>query len=155
MQIATKGRLAVTAMLELALCGGGRPMTLVSISTRKKISLSHLELLFSKLNRRGLVRSTRGPGGGYGLARDASQITMAEIVMAVDSPQGSQAQEPLPKAGDPLAGHRVVTDWHAELEGVMLDFLGSISLHDVAEAQRRSGLANTAPGLEARKTLST
>ncbi len=86
MRLTTKGRFAVTAMVDLAMNGGKGPVTLFSISERQKISLSYLEQLFGKLRRNNLVESVRGPGGGYYLARVASKITIAEIVVAVDEP---------------------------------------------------------------------
>ena len=84
MRLTTKGRFAVTAMIDLALRGGQGPVTLAGISERQKISLSYLEQLFGKLRRYSLVDSVRGPGGGYCLARPGSKITVADIVRAVD-----------------------------------------------------------------------
>jgi len=86
MRLTTKGRFAVTAMVDLALRHGGGPVTLAEISSRQKISLSYLEQLFGKLRRHGLVDSVRGPGGGYRLARDMAAITVAQIILAVDEP---------------------------------------------------------------------
>ena len=82
MRLTTKGRFAVTAMIDLALRSGDGPVTLAGISDRQKISLSYLEQLFGKLRRFNIVDSVRGPGGGYCLARPASQITVADIVRA-------------------------------------------------------------------------
>ena len=84
MRLTTKGRFAVTAIVDLAVRGGKNPVTLASISERQKISLSYLEQLFGKLRRNGIVESVRGPGGGYYLARPADKITAAEIIQAVD-----------------------------------------------------------------------
>ncbi len=86
MRLTTKGRFAVTAMVDLAIRGGHDPITLASISERQKISLSYLEQLFGKLRRHKLVDSVRGPGGGYCLARPSSKITVADIIVAVDEP---------------------------------------------------------------------
>jgi Rrf2 family iron-sulfur cluster assembly transcriptional regulator len=86
MRLTTKGRFAVTAMMDLALRDTSGPVTLAEISSRQKISLSYLEQLFGKLRRRELVDSVRGPGGGYRLARDTAQISVAEIILAVDEP---------------------------------------------------------------------
>src|ERR671927_693282 len=86
MRLTTKGRFAVTAMVDLALRHGPGPVTLAEISSRQKISLSYLEQLFGKLRRRELVDSVRGPGGGYRLSRDTAQISVAEIILAVDEP---------------------------------------------------------------------
>ncbi len=86
MRLTTKGRFAVTAMLDLALHATKGPVTLAGISERQKISLSYLEQLFGKLRRRNLVESVRGPGGGYHLAREAGAITVADIIRAVEEP---------------------------------------------------------------------
>ena len=84
MRLTTKGRYAVTAMLDLALNQGRRPVTLQDIAVNQEISLSYLEQLFAKLRRDGLVKGTRGPGGGYRLAKDADHISIATIIAAVD-----------------------------------------------------------------------
>jgi Rrf2 family iron-sulfur cluster assembly transcriptional regulator len=84
MRLTTKGRFAVTAMVDLAMSQGKNPVTLAAISQRQKISLSYLEQLFGKLRRRALVDSVRGPGGGYRLAQDMTQISVADIILAVD-----------------------------------------------------------------------
>ena len=86
MRLTTKGRFAVTAMLDLALRGGKNPVTLAGISERQDISLSYLEQLFSRLRRHELVESVRGPGGGYYLARTLGDISVADIIRAVDEP---------------------------------------------------------------------
>jgi len=89
MRLTTKGRFAVTAMLDLALHDARGPVTLSGISERQKISLSYLEQLFGKLRRRELVESVRGPGGGYRLARSASELSVADIIRAVEEPLDS------------------------------------------------------------------
>jgi len=86
MRLTTKGRFAVTAMLDVALYAGNAPVTLAAIAQRQKISLSYLEQLFGKLRRSGLVDSVRGPGGGYQLARPPREMTVADIIRAVDEP---------------------------------------------------------------------
>ncbi len=86
MRLTTKGRFAVTAMVDLAMRHGSGPVTLAEISQRQKISLSYLEQLFGKLRRRALVDSVRGPGGGYCLAKDMAQVAVADIILAVDEP---------------------------------------------------------------------
>jgi Rrf2 family iron-sulfur cluster assembly transcriptional regulator len=86
MRLTTKGRFAVTAMIDLAMQQGSEPVTLAEISARQKISLSYLEQLFGKLRRHHLVDSVRGPGGGYCLAKDIGEVTVAEIILAVDEP---------------------------------------------------------------------
>lgn len=86
MRLTTKGRFAVTAMIDLAMRNGESPVTLADISERQKISLSYLEQLFGKLRRKGLVTSVRGPGGGYNLARATDTMSVADIILAVDEP---------------------------------------------------------------------
>lgn len=86
MRLTTKGRFAVTAMVDLAMRGGRGPVTLATISEKQKISLSYLEQLFGKLRRNNIVESVRGPGGGYYLARPGHKISIADIVVAVDEP---------------------------------------------------------------------
>jgi Rrf2 family iron-sulfur cluster assembly transcriptional regulator len=86
MRLTTKGRFAVTAMIDLAMRDSGGPVTLAEISQRQKISLSYLEQLFGKLRRQSLVKSTRGPGGGYRLARPSNEVSVADIILAVDEP---------------------------------------------------------------------
>jgi Rrf2 family iron-sulfur cluster assembly transcriptional regulator len=84
MRLTTKGRFAVTAMADLAERHGRGPVTLASISERQKISLSYLEQLFGKLRKHNIVVAVRGPGGGYYLARPAAEISVADIIVAVD-----------------------------------------------------------------------
>ena len=84
MRLTTKGRYAVTAMLDLALHHAQGPINLADISHRQGISLSYLEQLFARLRRQGLVASARGPGGGYLLGREAEQISVAQVINAVD-----------------------------------------------------------------------
>ncbi len=86
MRLTTKGRFAVTAMVDLAMRGEQGPVTLAGISERQKISLSYLEQLFGKLRRHNIVSSVRGPGGGYRLSRPAAEIPIADIILAVDEP---------------------------------------------------------------------
>jgi len=86
MRLTTKGRFAVTAMIDVAMHNGDGPVTLAGVAERQKISLSYLEQLFGKLRRAGLVDSVRGPGGGYNLARVADTVSVADIITAVDEP---------------------------------------------------------------------
>ena len=86
MRLTTKGRFAVTAMIDVALHGSTGTVTLAAISERQKISLSYLEQLFGKLRGHGLVESVRGPGGGYNLGRAPESVAVADIIVAVDEP---------------------------------------------------------------------
>lgn len=140
MQIATQGRLAVIAMLDLALRTDHGPIALATIGARQKISLTYLESLFARLRRRGLVRSTRGPGGGYGLACSAADITVADIVHAVDE-SGPRCTRTAAQSSsrDHPPGQRIASDWCADLERELAQFLASVSLHDlVLQHGRRS-----------------
>ncbi len=86
MKLTTKGRFAVTAMIDVALNNHEGPVTLAEVSERQKISLSYLEQLFGKLRRHGLVESVRGPGGGYNLAKLPATISVSDVILAVDEP---------------------------------------------------------------------
>lgn len=86
MKLTTKGRYAVTAMLDLAIHGQSGPVCLGDVAARQDISLAYLEQLFTRLRKQGLVESTRGPGGGYCLGKDAAEISVAMIINAVDEP---------------------------------------------------------------------
>lgn len=129
MRLTTKGRFAVTAMIDVALRGGDGPVTLAGISERQKISLSYLEQLFGKLRRHHLVDSVRGPGGGYCLARPLEQISVADIIHAVDEPLDATQCGGKENCHDE---HRCMThDLWATLNRKMYDYLASVSLHDL------------------------
>ena len=129
MRLTTKGRFAVTAMIDLALRGGEGPVTLAGIGERQKISLSYLEQLFGKLRRHQLVDSVRGPGGGYCLARPYDQITVADIIRAVDEPLDATQCGGKENCHDE---HRCMThDLWATLNFKMYEYLSSVSLHDL------------------------
>ena len=86
MKLGSKGRYAVMALVDLATDGAGKPVTLADIASRQDISLSYLEQLFSRLRRRKIVMSVRGPGGGYRLAKAPSETRLSDIILAVDEP---------------------------------------------------------------------
>lgn len=133
MRLTTKGRFAVTAMIDLALRCKDGPVTLAGISERQRISLSYLEQLFGKLRRANLVESVRGPGGGYCLARAVAQLTVADIIRAVDEPLDATqcgGQENCHEE------HRCMThDLWATLNAKMYEFLASVSLADLVAKQ--------------------
>ena len=135
MRLSTKGRYAVMAMADLARNGRDRAVSLAEIATRQEISLSYLEQLFARLRRAGLVKSVRGPGGGYRLARDASQTWVSEIVLAVDEPLRATrcAVNGTPR-GCMVSGERCIT--HDLWDGLGREihrYLSSVSLDDVVE----------------------
>ena len=140
MKLTTRGRYAVTAMLDLAINGGKRPVSLADISGRQEISLSYLEQLFAKLRREELVTSARGPGGGYRLARSGAEIFVAEIIDAVDeSVDVTNCQG----KGNCHHGETCLTHhlWE-DLSGQIHDFLSQISLGDLMEGGGRRGPAH-------------
>jgi Rrf2 family transcriptional regulator, iron-sulfur cluster assembly transcription factor len=129
MRMSTKGRFAVNAMIDLGLREQGGPVPLAAISGRQQISLSYLEQLFSRLRRQGLVESTRGPGGGYTLGREAKAISLADIVSAVEEDFG------------PVADEAATTrDLWASLDAVMLRHMATISLAALLDEQRAQGV---------------
>jgi Rrf2 family transcriptional regulator, iron-sulfur cluster assembly transcription factor len=134
MRLTTKGRFAVTAMIDLALREHNGPVTLAGISQRQKISLSYLEQLFGKLRRHELVESTRGPGGGYTLGRVSKDITVADIIFAVDEPLDATQCGGKENCQD---DQRCMThDLWANLNARMVDYLDSVSLADLVEQQK-------------------
>jgi Rrf2 family iron-sulfur cluster assembly transcriptional regulator len=138
MRLTTKGRFAVTAMIDLGLRQSGGPVTLAAISQRQQISLSYLEQLFGKLRRNELVESTRGPGGGYTLARNASNITVAEIIKSVDEP--IDATHCGGKENCQGEGARCMThDLWAALNVRMVEFLDSVTLQKLVNDQLDKG----------------
>ena len=134
MRLTTKGRFAVTAMVDLALRQAGGPVTLTAISERQKISLSYLEQLFGKLRRHELVSSVRGPGGGYKLAKAAPSLTVADIILAVDEPLDATQCGGKENC---LDDRRCMThDLWATLNAKMFDYLRSVTLQDLVDHQR-------------------
>lgn len=136
MRLTTKGRFAVTAMIDLALRQHGGPVTLAGIADRQKISLSYLEQLFGKLRRHGLVSSVRGPGGGYCLARPMEQTSVADIVSAVDETLDATQCGGRGNCHDdhPCMTH---TLWMS-LNERMLEYLRSVHLSELVEQQRNN-----------------
>ena len=141
MRLTTKGRFAVTAMVDLAMSQGKHPVTLAAISQRQRISLSYLEQLFGKLRRRALVASVRGPGGGYRLARDMTEISVAEVILAVDETLDSTQCGGME---DCLEEKKCITHnlW-ANLNEHIFSYLGGVTLRQLVDAQkpRQDGVA--------------
>jgi len=132
MKLSSKGRYAVMAMADLAREGAGRTVTLAEIASRQEISQSYLEQLFARLRRAGLVKSVRGPGGGYRLARGAEAIDIAEIVLAVDEPVRAIRCSGIKGQGCLSSGERCLThDLWEELGEQIHVFLSGVSLEDV------------------------
>lgn len=148
MRLTTKGRFAVTAMIDLALRQDNGPVTLAAISARQNISLSYLEQLFGKLRRHEIVDSTRGPGGGYSLARKAHDITVADIIYAVDEPLDATGCGGKENCGSGIKftdSSRCMThDLWATLNEKMVEYLDSVTLKDLVDQQRARLAAQSA-----------
>ena len=153
MRLSTKGRYAVMAMADLARNGADRAVSLAEIATRQEISLSYLEQLFARLRKSGLVKSVRGPGGGYRLAREACETAVAEIVLAVDEPiRATRCVGAGSPRGCMIKGERCITHhlWE-DLGQEIHRYLTSVSLEDVIQnrtGQARMGVPASA-GMEA------
>ncbi len=131
MRMSTKGRFAVNALIDLALREAAGPVALATISARQQVSLSYLEQLFSRLRREAIVESRRGPGGGYALGRPATEITVADIVTAVDDP---------PEALDAGAADNGLSQslW-LRLRATMLQHMATITLESLVEEHKAQG----------------
>ena len=139
MRLTTKGRFAVTAMIDLALRQQSGPVTLSAISQRQNISLSYLEQLFGKLRRHELVESVRGPGGGYTLARLARTITVADIIFAVDEPiDATHCGGKENCMGE--SGRCMTHELWTSLNQRMVEFLDSVSLQKLVDDQLAKGI---------------
>jgi Rrf2 family iron-sulfur cluster assembly transcriptional regulator len=139
MRLTTKGRYAVTAMLDLALHAQEKPITLADISQRQGISLSYLEQLFSRMRKQGLVASARGPGGGYRLSRAANEINVAQVITAVDEKVTVTRCE---GRGDCQNGNPCLThELWCNLSDQIYDFLNGISLGQLVEEQHVKDVA--------------
>jgi Rrf2 family iron-sulfur cluster assembly transcriptional regulator len=134
MRLTTKGRFAVTAMIDVALNNGKGPVTLAAVSERQKISLSYLEQLFGKLRRHGLVDSVRGPGGGYNLARNPDSVSVAEIILAVDEPIDTTQCGGRENCRD--EGRCMTHELWASLNDHIFTFLRAVTLDELVREQR-------------------
>ncbi|HEY1753458.1 MAG TPA: Rrf2 family transcriptional regulator [Caulobacteraceae bacterium] len=144
MQLSTKGRYAVMAMVDLAGRGDERPAPAAEIAERQQISQAYLEQLFARLRRRGLVTAHRGPGGGYRLARPAAETSVADVVIAVDEPLRA-IRCGGGKVGCMKDGARCLThDLWEETGRQIRSYLASVSLADVASGNLRRARAEAA-----------
>ncbi|MDT3735774.1 MAG: Fe-S cluster assembly transcriptional regulator IscR [Denitratisoma sp.] len=141
MRLTTKGRFAVTAMIDLAQRQTNGPVTLAGISERQKISLSYLEQLFGKLRRHHIVASVRGPGGGYRLARGMNEVSVADIIAAVDEPLDATNCGGRENCADE---QRCMThDLWTNLNKRMHEYLASVSLLDLVNQPKAKAIAST------------
>lgn len=154
MRLTTKGRFAVTAMLDLALRHGKGPVTLAGISERQDISLSYLEQLFGKLRRHQLVDSVRGPGGGYTLAKSMDTVSVADIIRAVDEPVDATQCGGKENCHE---DHRCMThDLWASLNERIYEYLDSVTLAElVAKQQAKQSVAKLPEGRVGTKVAAT
>ena len=134
MKLSTKGRYAVMALVDIAAHTEGKPIALADVAERQEISLSYLEQLFGKLRRGGLVKSVRGPGGGYLLAHTAAETRISDIILSVDEPIKTTRCTPGSPAGCKSNKSRCLThDLWQELGNKIYLFLNSVSLADVID----------------------
>jgi Rrf2 family iron-sulfur cluster assembly transcriptional regulator len=148
MRLTTKGRFAVTAMLDLALnetqgLAENKPVTLAAISERQDISLSYLEQLFSKLRRQGLVKSVRGPGGGYHLAKPTSEISVSEIINAVDEQIDATQCGGHENCKD--QGRCMTHDLWTALNTKILEYLSGVTIADMVASQHNGQKISITP----------
>src|SRR5476651_1408942 len=134
MRLTTKGRFAVTAMVDLEMSQNKHPVTLAAISQRQKISLSYLEQLFGKLRRRALVDSVRGPGGGYRLAQDMTRISVADIILAVDETLDSTQCGGRENCRD--ENKCITHNLWADLNQHIFNYLGAVTLKQLVDDQQ-------------------
>ena len=154
MRLSTKGRYAVMAMADLAKNGSGRAVSLAEIATRQEISLSYLEQLFARLRKGGLVKSVRGPGGGYRLAKGPEETVVADIVLAVDEPiRATRCAAHGTPRGCMTGGARCIThDLWEDLGAEIHRYLAGVSLADVIEkrtSRARMGQKDATSSMEA------
>ncbi|HBY44288.1 MULTISPECIES: Rrf2 family transcriptional regulator [unclassified Brevundimonas] len=154
MRLSTKGRYAVMAMADLAKNGSGRAVSLAEIATRQEISLSYLEQLFARLRKGGLVKSVRGPGGGYRLAKEPGETVVADIVLAVDEPiRATRCAAHGTPRGCMTGGARCIThDLWEDLGAEIHRYLAGVSLADVIEkrtSRARMGQKDATSSMEA------
>jgi Rrf2 family transcriptional regulator, iron-sulfur cluster assembly transcription factor len=158
MKLTSKGRYAVTAMLDVAIHAKSGPVSLADISVRQAISLSYLEQLFSRLRKSGIVCSVRGPGGGYRLGKCSAQITVSDVIMAVNE---SVDATKCAGSGDCQGGEQCIT--HSLWEGLskrIENFLENITLAELVEERnvkiisaRQDKLVNNQPKNDSLETL--
>lgn len=153
MRLTTKGRFAVTAMLDLAMSEADKPITLAGISERQSISLSYLEQLFSRLRRSGLVKSVRGPGGGYRIAKPLTEISVSEIISAVDELIDATQCGGQENCRD--EGRCMTHDLWSSLNVKILDYLSGVSLADlIASNEAKAKGLNKPIAFSSKKDLS-
>jgi len=137
MRLSTRGRFAITAMIDLALRQSTAPVPLQDLAQRHRISMSYLEQMFARLRQHGLVESTRGPGGGYTLARSAETISVADIIGAIEDaayerPAGTQRETS-------LSAQEMTQDLWDALQSTVVAYLKTVTLQSLAAEQKAKG----------------
>lgn len=134
MRLSTRGRFAISALIDLALGAEHGPVPLATLASRHHISLSYLEQMFAKLRKAGLVESTRGPGGGYSLGLHGDQISVADIITAIDDDD--------PQAADETgrgSSYDLTKDLWTNLQSALVQHMRTVSLHSLALEQKAKG----------------
>ena len=149
MKLSTKGRYAVMAMADLGTNSNGSPVSLADIAKRQEISLSYLEQLFGKLRKSGVVKSVRGPGGGYLLARESDRIRVSDIILAVDEPLTATRCTVDSSEGCRSDRGRCLTHdlWQSLSHQIYL-YLNSITLEEVCEGKIPGSRPDTFPEID-------
>ena len=137
MRLSTRGRFAITAMIDLALRQTSTPVPLADLAQRHRISMSYLEQMFAKLRHHGLVESTRGPGGGYTLARPAVAISVADIVGAIED--GANPQTDGNQRESSATAQAMTQDLWDALQTTVLAYLKTVTLQSLADEQKAKG----------------
>ena len=140
MRLSTRGRFAITAMIDLALRQTSTPVPLADLAQRHRISMSYLEQMFARLRQHGLVESTRGPGGGYTLARAAETISVADIVGAIEDGAYERTTSDTGSARETSVSAQEMTQdlWNA-LQSTVLTYLKTVTLKSLAAEQKAKG----------------
>ena len=137
MRLSTRGRFAITAMIDLALRQSATPVPLQDLAGRHRISMSYLEQMFARLRQHGLVESTRGPGGGYTLARAAEAISVADIIVAIED--SAYEREGAVQSEGSLSAQEMTKDLWEALQSTVLTYLKTVSLRSLADEQKAKG----------------
>jgi Rrf2 family iron-sulfur cluster assembly transcriptional regulator len=137
MRLSTRGRFAITAMIDLALRDSAQPVPLVDIAVRHRISLSYLEQVFAKLRQQGLVESTRGPGGGYALGFRGDSITVADIIGAIE--EGDEDGKPANQRETSQSAQDMTQGLWDDLQSALVTHMKTITLRSLATEQRAKG----------------
>lgn len=137
MRLSTRGRFAITAMIDLALRQSTAPVPLQDLAQRHRISMSYLEQMFARLRQHGLVESTRGPGGGYTLARTAQGISVADIIGAIED--GAYERTSATPRETSVSAQEMTQDLWEALQSTVMNYLKTVSLQSLADEQRAKG----------------